>query len=529
MTAASSDTWIEAGPGRTGAAGVEGVRVEVLAKNLGVTKGGFYRRFRDRAALLEAMLQSWSAGRIAAIEAQTSLDGVTARERLRALILLYSERMNTEGDGDRACDPAMGALRRDRRPARLPSVDAARLKNVGHLYRATGLAAEEADAQAFPVLLLHLRPEPVVSRTRPAQAGAAGGEVGRQAARRLLKARPGHAGRALSVCMRARLRRALQLLGAFAAVAAALLDPLQAASGVGGLVGVVLVDAGVHPRLAGGLLGIFRIDGGRKHRGARGAAGAAAARLSFFASWRLPSAAPPARRRAAAAARPLRRRRIGLCGNRSTSGRRACRRSWRPGTSRCIPARSAPAPATSPRTRRNPTPQPHTIIWLERSSLVSLGHVDLKTSHPSATTACDNAPAGFGKIFLVSSVDLFIVCSGNCARPLAAAMKRRGRCNCASAPSAKASAAALLQSRQRICPGASGFAIRRREPDPRFDGLALARPRRTPQRRRDARDRHRRRRAVSVGQPAGRADLRRHDRGRHRRDRRPAAGACRRS
>ena len=29
------------------------------------------------------------------------------------------------------------------------SVDAARLSNVGHLYRATGLPPEEADAQAF--------------------------------------------------------------------------------------------------------------------------------------------------------------------------------------------------------------------------------------------------------------------------------------------------------------------------------------------------------------------------------------------
>src|SRR4051812_19882821 len=53
---------------------------------------------------------------------------------------------------------------------------------------------------------------------------------------------------------------ALQLLGAFAVVAAALLDPLHAAIGVGRLVGVVLVDAGVHPRLAGRLLGVFRID-----------------------------------------------------------------------------------------------------------------------------------------------------------------------------------------------------------------------------------------------------------------------------
>ena len=47
------------------------MRVEVLANSLGVTKGGFYRRFKDRAALLEGLLQTWSAGRIAA---QTSLD-----------------------------------------------------------------------------------------------------------------------------------------------------------------------------------------------------------------------------------------------------------------------------------------------------------------------------------------------------------------------------------------------------------------------------------------------------------------------
>ena len=81
-----SESWIEAGLEEIARTGVEGVRVEVLAKNLGVTKGGFYRRFRDRAALLEAMLQNWSAGRIAAIEKHTSLDGATARERLKALI-----------------------------------------------------------------------------------------------------------------------------------------------------------------------------------------------------------------------------------------------------------------------------------------------------------------------------------------------------------------------------------------------------------------------------------------------------------
>ena len=143
-----SETWIEAGLKEIARTGVEGVRVEVLAKKLGVTKGGFYRRFRDRAALLEAMLQHWSAGRIAAIERHTSLDGTSARERLKALIPQYAERVNTEGmavelairQWARSDELAAGAA---------AHVDAARLKNVGNLFRATGLPAEEADARAF--------------------------------------------------------------------------------------------------------------------------------------------------------------------------------------------------------------------------------------------------------------------------------------------------------------------------------------------------------------------------------------------
>ena len=142
------DVWIEAGLAEMARHGIDGVRVEVLAKNLGVTKGGFYRRFRDRAALLDGMLQNWSSGRIAAIEKQTSLDGATARERLKALIALYSERMNTEG---MAVELAIRQWARsdEAAAAAVASVDAARLKNVAQLYRATGMAPEEADAQAF--------------------------------------------------------------------------------------------------------------------------------------------------------------------------------------------------------------------------------------------------------------------------------------------------------------------------------------------------------------------------------------------
>ena len=148
MAGEKDDVWIEAGFAELARSGVDGVRVEVLAKQLGVTKGGFYRRFRDRAALLEAMLQRWSAGRIATIAQQANLDGADARDRLESLVRLYSERMNTAG---MATELAIRQwARSDRAAARaVASVDAARLKNVGDLYRATGLAGEDADAQAF--------------------------------------------------------------------------------------------------------------------------------------------------------------------------------------------------------------------------------------------------------------------------------------------------------------------------------------------------------------------------------------------
>lgn len=53
------DKWIEEGLLALATGGPDTVRVEALAKNLGVTKGGFYGYFADRDALLAAMLDTW--------------------------------------------------------------------------------------------------------------------------------------------------------------------------------------------------------------------------------------------------------------------------------------------------------------------------------------------------------------------------------------------------------------------------------------------------------------------------------------
>ncbi|MFI6318335.1 TetR/AcrR family transcriptional regulator [Nonomuraea sp. NPDC050556] len=53
------EKWIEEGLAALTARGPDAVRIEVLARRLGVTKGGFYGYFADREALLEAMLDTW--------------------------------------------------------------------------------------------------------------------------------------------------------------------------------------------------------------------------------------------------------------------------------------------------------------------------------------------------------------------------------------------------------------------------------------------------------------------------------------
>ncbi len=53
------ESWIAEGLRSLGAGGPDAVRIEPLAKALGVTRGGFYWHFADRRALLEEMLDMW--------------------------------------------------------------------------------------------------------------------------------------------------------------------------------------------------------------------------------------------------------------------------------------------------------------------------------------------------------------------------------------------------------------------------------------------------------------------------------------
>ena len=60
--------WIEAGIARLASDGIESVRIELLARDLRVSKGSFYWHFRDREDLLGKILARWEEGERARLE-----------------------------------------------------------------------------------------------------------------------------------------------------------------------------------------------------------------------------------------------------------------------------------------------------------------------------------------------------------------------------------------------------------------------------------------------------------------------------
>ena len=85
------DRWIEEGLQALAAGGPDAVRVEALAKKLGVTKGGFYGSFADRDALLEAMLDAWERESTDEVIDRVEREGGDPRTKIqRAGVLTFS-------------------------------------------------------------------------------------------------------------------------------------------------------------------------------------------------------------------------------------------------------------------------------------------------------------------------------------------------------------------------------------------------------------------------------------------------------
>ncbi|WP_306604181.1 TetR/AcrR family transcriptional regulator [Azonexus sp.] len=158
------ERWVDTAIDVLAKEGVAGLRVEVLAKRCGVTKGSFYWHFKDRQALLDAILERWREGRIRDIEKTTS--GLAGREleQLHYVIEVYGASRNRKGMSIELA--VRDWARHDTRAAAIvESVDLYRLECTRRLFVTAGMSDAEAKSRSlllyacvFGLSLMHYAP-----------------------------------------------------------------------------------------------------------------------------------------------------------------------------------------------------------------------------------------------------------------------------------------------------------------------------------------------------------------------------------
>jgi AcrR family transcriptional regulator len=139
------EQWVRAGFRALTKKGAAGVRVEVLARSLGVTKGSFYWHFADRQAFHDALLQAWEARSTEAVIELVERSGSDPRKKLERLLHLTT---GTRGASDveqavRAWGATDARVRR-----RLQRVDERREAYAVQLLEAAGVRPRAARARA---------------------------------------------------------------------------------------------------------------------------------------------------------------------------------------------------------------------------------------------------------------------------------------------------------------------------------------------------------------------------------------------
>jgi len=143
------DDWIRAAHRVLESRSIDAVRVEVLAKEMGVTKGSFYWHFKDRDDLLQRMLMAWRDEATEQIIFRFESRHLSARELIRDLLTLPFR--GAAAREAAATELAIRAwARRDEAARRvLDEVDAKRLTYITQCFRALGFSATESRSRAF--------------------------------------------------------------------------------------------------------------------------------------------------------------------------------------------------------------------------------------------------------------------------------------------------------------------------------------------------------------------------------------------
>jgi AcrR family transcriptional regulator len=143
------ETWIEAATEVLVDQGIDHVRVDVLAQQLGVTRGSFYWHFRDREDLLRRVLQAWRERATVLLTQRLETAGVDPQAQLLNVISLpFRGRAAVRAARIELAIRAW-ARRDEMARAAVDEADATRLAHHDRVFAALGFEAEEARLRAF--------------------------------------------------------------------------------------------------------------------------------------------------------------------------------------------------------------------------------------------------------------------------------------------------------------------------------------------------------------------------------------------
>lgn len=139
----SRKDWIDAAIAMGAEQGFDRIAVDALAPRLGATRGSFYWHFRDRAELVQAVLEEWE--RAATSNTIERLQGVSADEALEQVISAAFNAGHLEDQAEwrligMADDPQIGPV--------VARVHQRRLAFIEQLLTAKGLPDAEAAERA---------------------------------------------------------------------------------------------------------------------------------------------------------------------------------------------------------------------------------------------------------------------------------------------------------------------------------------------------------------------------------------------
>ena len=145
--------WIAAALRTLAARGIEDVRVEVLARELGITKGSFYHHFRNRDDLLGSLLDAWRRRMV--IDVIDALEAIPdPRQRFHRLMRLPT--LDQRADLDVELAVRLWARRDIKVQIALEQVDALRIDFVARVIVACGIRPDLARSRAI-LVFAHLR------------------------------------------------------------------------------------------------------------------------------------------------------------------------------------------------------------------------------------------------------------------------------------------------------------------------------------------------------------------------------------